>query len=297
MKPKALYPGDLVALIAPSSPFDSDRFLQGTRFLEELGYRLLVGEHVHKRRGYLAGSESERAEDFVHAFSNPEVSAVVCVRGGYGSSRLLPWISFPALRNHGKIFLGFSDATFLHMAFQSRLEWVTFHGPNLMNFAEHPEFAADLQRSLSGDEPFAWELQEGQILRQGVGQGRLIGGNLTCMVHLLGTPYFPDLEGAILMIEDCSEALYRLDRLLHHLKLAGKIEGLSGLVLGQFKDCGSREQIWEMVLDCIKSSRFPVVADLPFGHGPQNRIIPLGVPFLLNTYERNFYAVENPFES
>ena len=294
MKPRALQPGDLLALVAPSSPFDPDRFEQGSRILEDLGYRLLPGNHIHKRRGYLAGSESERAQDLMRAFAQPDVSAVVCIRGGYGSSRLLPWLSFPRLGGQPKIFLGFSDATFLHMAFQTRLKWVTFHRPNLMNLAEHPEFAADFQKALSGKQDFTWSFGEDNVLRHGTGRGRLMGGNLTCMAHLLGTPYFPDLEGAVLMIEDCSEALYRLDRLFNHLKLAGKIEGLAGLVLGQFKDCCTCGQIRDMILESVNTCSFPVVAGLPFGHGLQNRIIPLGVPFSLNTYEGKLQALENP---
>lgn len=295
MKLNALAPGSRVALVAPASPFDFDRFERACEMLRNEGYEPAPGKHIGKRDGYLAGSEAERAQDLLEAFSDPAISAVICIRGGYGSGRLIPFLPYSTLRKHPKIFLGHSDITFLHLAFQTRMQWVTFHGPNLNAFADNGETQAHALRALAGLDAFSWELRDSRILKRGTASGMVTGGNLTCLAHLIGTPWFPDLQGAILMIEDCGEALYRIDRIITHLKLSGALRGLAGLVLGQFTDCGEQCKIWEMVLRQVEEFHFPVIADLPFGHGLENEVIPFGVPFRLSTHERTFKAIEHPF--
>jgi len=291
-----LKPGDRISLVAPASPFDPETFAQARDILQHNGYELSIGEHVNCKKGYLAGTEAERADDLIRALVDPEISAVLCIRGGYGSARLLPWLPFSTLKDHPKIFLGYSDITFLHLAFQSRMEWITFHSPNAMDLARMSDPAATMFGMLSGEHEFAWTLTDEQVLRHGMRSGIVVGGNLTCLIHLLGTPYFPNLEGRILLIEDRGEALYRIDRHLTHLKLAGVLQQLGGLALGHFEDCGSAPEIHNMVLEQVDSFHFPVVVDLPFGHGLHNEVVPLGMPFTLNTYEHSFKADRHPFK-
>jgi muramoyltetrapeptide carboxypeptidase len=290
-----LQPGDCIALVAPSSPFELEKFYQARDLLENEGYRLAPGRSSCRKHGYLAGTEAERAEDLIGAVSNPEVAAIICIRGGYGSSRLLPWLPFPILQRTPKIFLGYSDATFLHAAFWTKTRWSTFHGPNLLDLVDFPGSVNHVVGALSGVHDFAWEVEENQILRQGLASGTLLGGNLTCFCHLLGTPYFPDLKGALLLLEDRGEALYRLDRLFTQLKLAGVLSQLGGLIFGHFRECGEPRKVKEMFLDQVRDYSFPVIADLPFGHGSQNQVIPLGCLFRLNTFERTLEVINGPF--
>ncbi len=288
--------GDTIALIAPSSPFDPKRFEEARLAVEAEGYRLAPGGNIFHGKGYLAGTEAERADDLIETVSDPAVSAIICIRGGYGSARMLPWLPFSMFRNKQKIFMGYSDATFLHLALCSQAEWITFHGPNFVS--DSPAHAGSIEtalRTLQGESDFSWNIEEAHVIKHGTSTGRLIGGNLTCMVHLLGTPFFPDPGGAILLIEDRGEALYRLDRHLTHLALAGVLPRLGGMVLGNFDGCGDIPAIWEMVSERVRPFRFPVVAGLPFGHGCENRVIPLGIPFYLNTRTGIFKADRNPF--
>lgn len=287
--------GDQIALIAPASPFDVEKFTQVCDILKQKGFRTVAGKSIFHRRGYLAGNEADRANDVIDAIRDPSIDAIICVRGGYGSGRLLPWLPFSALRDKPKIFLGYSDITFLHLAFLSRMHWITFHGPNLIDADSRPGKLDGILRAVKGEDDFAWPLRDDQIVRDGVATGKLFGGNLTCLSHLLGTPYLPDFEGALLLVEDCSEALYRLDRLLNHLKLAGVLSSISGLILGDFQDCAESEQILSMVMEHARPFHFPIVAGLPFGHDGLNEVIPFGIQFYLNTYERTLRAVQSPF--
>jgi muramoyltetrapeptide carboxypeptidase len=292
-----LRPGDCIAFVAPSSPFEIEKYYHASSILESRGYRVAPGKNILLKRGYLAGTDAERAEDLIHAILDPDVSAIMCIRGGFGSSRLLPWLPFSVLQKTLKIFLGYSDATCLHLAFWTKNRWVTFHGPNLIDMVDVPDSLDTVVSALSGNLEFSWSLEGQQILRQGMASGILLGGNLSCFCHLVGTPYFPDLRGALLLLEDRGEALYRLDRLLTQLKLAGVLSQISGLFLGHFRDCDEPKKIRDMVLDQVKDYSFPVVADLPFGHGSLNQVIPLGSEFLLNTYEQNLKIVNHPFAS
>jgi len=295
MKLSPLRPGDVIALVAPSSHFDTDRFRQARQHLDDSGFQVACGRHIFRRQRYLAGSEAERTEDLVWAFSDPSVKAVLAVRGGYGSSRLLSLLPFEQIAEHPKIFMGYSDITFLHLALRSHTPWATFHGPNLLDLNGTEDRWQRALRALTGEDSFEWPLGSARILRHGKALGPVVGGNLTCLAHLLGTPFFPSMDGALLLIEDCREALYRLDRLLTQLRLAGVLDRLGGLLLGQFTDCGDVEAILDMTEDLIAPYTFPVVANLPFGHGLENQVIPLGTPFALDTHRGTLRALEHPF--
>jgi len=288
-----LQTGDRIALVAPASPFASEKHEIACRLLESRGYVLAPGNHLFRKLGYLAGTEAERAEDLIHAITNPDVAAIICSRGGFGSSRLLPWLPFAIIQKSPKIFLGYSDITCLHLALWANARWITFHGPNLIDMADHPESVDHVVSALSGHHEFSWEIDGSQVLRHGIASGTLLGGNLSVLCHLLGTPYFPNLEGALLLLEDRGEALYRLDRLLTQLKLAGVLNRIGGLILGHFHECDDPLKVRSMVLEQVRPYAFPVVAGLPFGHGSPNQVIPLGASFVLNTFEGTFKMVSD----
>jgi len=288
--------GDRVALIAPSSPFVQESFEALQASLDSRGFQTAPGKYIARATGYLAGTDVERAEDLIRAITDPDVAAIFCIRGGYGSGRLLPWLPFANLAVHQKIFVGHSDITFLHSAFASQMGWTTFLGPNLVDVATLEDGLDGFLSAFSIEADFAWKIESSQVLKDGTASGRLLGGNLTCLAHLLGTPFLPKLDGALLLLEDRGEALYRLDRMLTHLKLAGVMDRLGGLLLGQFSDCAEMDRISEMVLDILRPFPFPVVAGLPFGHTDQNEVVPLGTCFSLNTYEGIFKAQHTPFQ-
>jgi muramoyltetrapeptide carboxypeptidase len=295
MKLNPLREGDRIALIAPSSPFEVDEFARVCSILESKGYEIVPGKNIFSKQKYLAGKEAERAHDLIAAITDPTIAAIICIRGGYGSGRLPPWLPFSGLQHNWKIFLGYSDITFLHLAFCSQMGWITFHGPNLMDADQLPGKLDRILEFLKGQRDFSWSLETGQILRPGTATGKLLGGNLTCLTHMLGTPYFPAPEGVILVVEDRGEAPYRIDRMFNQLKLAGVLSHLAGLVLGNFGDCGEFNDVAELVLDHARSFNFPIIAALPFGHAEVNEVIPLGMPFHINTHEQTLAALQSPF--
>ena len=292
---RSLGPGSAVALVAPAGPFEADKYEKGASLLRMAGYQVVPGKNVFKRRGYLAGTDLERLEDLSQALLDPAIDAVICIRGGYGSGRLLPRIPFRSLREKPKLFIGHSDITFLHLGFSSMAGWTTFHGPNIIGMSEVEQRAQSVLELLSGKASFHWTLSREQVLRPGRVEGPVIGGNLSCLTRLIGTPYMPDPAGALLLIEDCGEALYRLDRMMNHLRLASVLPVLGGILLGDFDRCGLESDICAMIMDHAGDCGFPVVCGLPFGHGARNDVIPLGAPFLLDTDERVLRVLETPF--
>ncbi len=290
-----LDPGSAVALVAPAGPFEQERYERGAFLLRSAGYAVVAGRNAFKHHGYLAGTDQDRLYDLSQALLDPAIEAVICIRGGYGSGRLLAGLPFQRLTGAPKIFLGHSDITFLHLGLASLAGWTTFHGPNLVGMSSFAHRAQSVLDCLSGRACFHWTLEPQQILRPGRVQGPVFGGNLSCLTRLLGTPYMPDPAGALLLIEDCSEALYRLDRMMNHLKLASVLPSLGAILLGNFDRCAREDEICQMIMEHVSDYDFPVVCGLPFGHGERNDVIPLGAPFLLDTNERVLAILETPF--
>lgn len=283
--------------MAPSSPFNQEGFERAFHTVKSSGYRPVAGLHAFRRNGYLAGSDLERVEDLVQALRDPSIAAVVCIRGGFGSSRLLDWLPFSTFTGCPKILLGYSDITFLHAAFSRRLDWVTFHGPNFMDASsDRTNRTESLFHVLEGTRPVRWNLEPHQILRHGRAEGKILGGNLTCFAHLIGTPYLPETSGTLLLLEDRGEALYRIDRTLVQLKQVGVLQRIAGLILGSFLDCGPSDAVWDLVLEHTHSCTFPIVCAMPFGHGSANEVLPLGLPFSLDTATGVLEGLESPFE-
>jgi len=293
--PRPLTPGSHIALVAPASPFDENKFTRACEGLREEGYFPVPGRHIFRKRKYVAGTPHQRAVDLVEALSDPGIAAVLCLRGGYGSGQTLPWLPLSAFRKSPKIFMGYSDVTFLHSAFHRHVGWPTFHGPNILEAADSRQGLRRVLECLRGDRPFSWSLEERHVLRHGKCSGTVVGGNLTCLAHLTGTPFFPHVTGDLLLLEDRGESLYRLDRLVTHLKLAGVFDRVGGILLGHFQDCGGADGVLEMILEQLRPFSFPVVAGLPFGHGDVNEVIPLGILFHLDTRRGVLEALQSPF--
>ena len=284
MKPGALGKGDRIGIIAPGGPVTRDELDAGMRFLESRGHSIVSGSHLYDSRGYLAGDDEDRLEDLHGMFRNPEVKAILCARGGYGTLRLLDKIDYPLIRRNPKIVAGYSDITALLLALHKMSGLVTFHGPLVKDLAANDNRnMASLLDLMGSPDPLEWDLQGALCLRPGRAVGPLLGGNLTLLCHLMGTPYMPSFKGAILVIEDRGESLYRIDRMLTHLHLSGLLQDLAGLVAGQFEDCGDASAISDLLEDATSRPGIPVVAGLPLGHGRTNLPLPLGLKASLDT--------------
>jgi muramoyltetrapeptide carboxypeptidase len=279
--------------VAPASAnFLQADIEQGRLLIEALGLRPKLGAHLSKRYGYLAGSDSERAADLNAAFADPEVKGIFAIRGGWGCARLLPHLDYDAARRHPKVLLGYSDVTALLLALHARAGLVTFHGP--VGLSAWTAFTLGHARSVlfeGGTPTFANILvDDGRLvpenwrtrtLTPGVARGRLLGGNLTVLSHLVGTPYLPDWDGALLFLEDINEDIYRMDRMFTHLALAGVLRRVAGVVFGTCSECepgsGYGALTLEQVLaDHVAALGVPAYSGAMIGHMDDQFTLPLG---------------------
>ncbi len=282
--PPALKPGDLVGLAAPAGPFPEDRFRAGLSRLEAMGFKTTFPDQIFEQNGFLAGSDQNRAETFNHLVADPNVQAIICARGGYGTMRILDLIDLSPLAQNPKIILGFSDITALLMAIHHQTGLVTFHGPVITSLAEADDNTVrHLQKILTGQPTFPVSLNTDKVIVEGRVEGPLLGGNLTLLVHMLATNKLPDLEDSILFLEDTTEAPYKLDRMLTTLKLSGVLERCRGVLLGDFHNCGEPEEVDAVLKDAFKKFPGPVAAGFPIGHKAANLTLPLGPHALLDT--------------
>jgi muramoyltetrapeptide carboxypeptidase len=295
IKPPKLIQGNRVALVAPAGPLlEKDDLTRAEALCRALGYDPVLGKSAYARHGYLAGTDQERLADLNSALADPSIDALWCIRGGYGSIRLLGEVNYAALAHQPKALIGFSDITLLLNAFTRLTGVVTFHGP--VARSSMPAFSRwHFERVLSRAEvpgrlarmPAAPDVlipQEDRIvtLRGGVAEGRLAGGNLTLLQCLIGTPYFPDLDGAILFLEDVGEDLYRVDRMLAHLRLVGALRRLSGVLIGRFTCLERSGRDGALGFDEVLASYFgplgiPVAYGFPIGHIDAQWTLPLGI--------------------
>jgi muramoyltetrapeptide carboxypeptidase len=295
LKPERLCFGDTVGVVAPASPPPDPKAVdRAAEALERYGFKPKLGKHVRERHGFLAGGDRDRAADIMEMFTDPEVKAIMCLRGGYGSARLLPRLDFDIIRLNAKIFSGFSDVTSLHCAFEKIAGMISIHAPMLnggLQAHDVPEFTrASFLRTVMEAQPpgsiTAGAKKENiAIIRGGIAEGTLIGGNLSVLCATLGTPFEPSFKWKILFLEDIGEKPYRLDRMLTHLLNAGILQQLNGVVVGVNRDCTDpadldRNEFRQTAADVIKERLsdlgVPVVSGLPFGHVDLNATIPVG---------------------
>ena len=277
--PPPVAPGDAVAVAAPASPVARNDWQAGVDLLRHWGFKVVCGPEVFQTRAWGRESDQRVARRFLEVWQEPEVKAIVGARGGYGSLKVLPFLDLPALAARPKRLVGFSDLTNLLWHLHRDLGLVTFHGPTVAHLPLlTPEARESFLSWLTAPGPQTVTFPGLTPLLPGTAAGTLAGGNLTTLCHLLGTPFAPGFRDHILFLEDHNEAVYRLDRLLHHLLLAGALEGVKGVVLGAFTGSGSsRDNLWEILATALAPLHVPVLAGLPVGHQPDNHTLPLGV--------------------
>jgi muramoyltetrapeptide carboxypeptidase len=239
--------------------------------------------HAYDREGHLAGADAIRAADLSACLADPGLKAIICARGGFGCLRLLPLIEDVDLEGPAKWLIGFSDITALHHYLHERVGWASLHGPMVTTLASADNVSRDhLWSILSGVADGSLRYPLGEALLPGVARGTVTGGNLATLCHLLGTPYQPDFGGRLLFLEDVGEAPYRIDRMLTQMTLAGCLQGVAGVALGQFTDCGDWEVIRRIFRERLGPYGIPLVAGLAAGHGSPNLALPLGLTATLD---------------
>lgn len=285
-RPPALVPGATIGLVAPASPVRAEFVERGVAELERLGFRVRAGEHLYARARYTAGSPAERTSDLLALWDDPDVAAIFCARGGYGSMELLRSLPPDRLGARPKILLGSSDATALLALAGARAGLVVFHGPMVaQQIARGVYDSAQLTRLLGSPEPAGLlEAPGARFLHSGTAEGPLQGGCLSMLVALVGTPFLPSFEGALLFLEDTQVKPYQLDRMLLHLELAGLLRGVRGLVFGQMPGCRQHPdqgyELEEMLRDWTSRLAVPVLFGFPSGHTESETpglTLPLGV--------------------
>ena len=291
--PPRLKTGDTVGLITPSSYVsDPDELAFAKRFCEFFELKWKLGKNVGQRSGYLAGTPQQRVDDLHSMFADREVRGVFCIRGGYGSAQMLDRIDYDLIRSNPKVFLGYSDITALHSAIGQRTGLVTFHGPvslsHLTEWSEQHLRAAVFRAEPIGtvaNPPETNPLRASHTMRTvrgGRATGALAGGNLTLLSTTLGTPYAIETAGRILLLEEVGEDIYRIDRMLTQLRLAGKLQAAAGIVVGECKDCpppghDSAYSLGEVIDSLLEDLGIPVLYGLSFGHTVDQVTLPLGV--------------------
>jgi muramoyltetrapeptide carboxypeptidase len=301
LKPRRLNPGDTIGIIVPASappkPAAIDRSVE---VLESLSFKVKLAPNVRKRWGFLAGSDRDRASDLMKMFSDRRVSAIICVRGGYGTARLLPLLDYQVIRANPKIFVGYSDITSLHCAFLARSGLISFHGPmlnsdfikdNLPGFTLQSFLRTVMVAAAPGSICQGYKKKTVKVLRRGKAAGPLIGGNISVLCASLGTPYQASIRNSILFFEDLDEVPYRFDRMLTQLLNAGLLQQVAGVAIGTNKNCKDpkaknateyRQTVEDVFKERLLPLKVPVVCGLPFGHIRYNATLPVGANVTLD---------------
>ena len=314
IKPRRLAAGDTIALVSPASAtFESLDLQIATESLEALGFKVKTGAHMRERHGYLAGDDKARADDINKAFADSSVAAVHAIRGGWGSARLLPYLDYDTIRRNPKVIIGYSDITALLLAIHAKTGLVTFHGP--IGLGRWDPYSLEYyKRVLLNGERVVYTNKQGlspdrnaltqvefrtQTITPGTAHGRLLGGNLTVLTTILGSPYLPDWDGAILFCEDLREDLYRVDRMLTQLKLAGVLGKIKGFVFGSCLQCGPGEGYGALTLeeifnDHVKPLGIPAWQGAMIGHSQPQWTLPEGIQVEIDASAGTIALLEAP---
>lgn len=291
--PKALEPGNRIALTCPASPPAEGTIERAKAHLETMGFHVVVGASCLYSGGYLAGTPQLRAEELQHFFEDPTIDGIIAAKGGYGSVQIIDALDYEAIKKHPKVFLGYSDITTLHLALNRYADLETYHGPMPTTEWIRPDFDERSRQSLlqtifAPPKPIDIAVATCRVPRSGSARGVLTGGNLALLAAAVGTPYAPETNGRILLIEDVDESPYRIDRMLWQLRLAGLFDGIAGLILGPFTRCedGGEITVDDVLDDLIRTLDCPVVMDFPAGHELPALTLPMGRTLNLEAKER-----------
>jgi muramoyltetrapeptide carboxypeptidase len=311
--PKPINKGDLVGIISPSAATaDEMQFLFAKEAMEALGFKVVMGEHAGNRRGHLAGTDAERAEDLNQMFANQQVKAVICLRGGSGAARILPLIDYECIKKNPKPLLGYSDITALHNAIYSQTGLITFHGPNgsgswnsfnVRQFNKmffNRELVVFENEMVKGDD-LVIKQNRIQTIFPGTAEGIIVGGNLTVLTAIAGSPYLPDFTDKILFLEDIEEDPYKIDRMMSTLKLMGALAGIKGFIFGQCTDCEPSGGYGSLTLsqileDYILPLNIPAYRGAMIGHVPKQFIVPIGAQVQMDAGKGIFKMKKSVFE-
>lgn len=300
-KCRKIVPGSVLGIICPSGhPSTQEEVNKFLKLLEEYGYKYKLGKSVFAVEGYLAGSDILRAEDVMNMFKDDEVDAILCYKGGYGAQRMLPYLDFNEIKKYPKLLVGFSDVTVLLNTLYQFAEMPSLHGEMGVCMQSYEEFTFNhFFNTLVGGfkEPLSNPTLPLNVISDGISEGTLVGGNLSLIYALMGTPYEVDLKNKILFIEEVNEAPYAVDRMLSSLLLSGKLKQVKGIICGYFTGCSSsaNQTVEELLVHYFKPLNIPVVTNFQSGHSKPFINVPIGLNVRLNTYEKTVTVLESLF--
>ncbi len=289
--PEYLQKCDRIRIVAPAGKVSKEKVLPGIELLQDVGYEVILGKHVFDRHFQYAGNDQQRAADFQEAINDPQTKAIICARGGYGSVRIIEKLDFSPLLKSPKWLVGFSDITVFHSVL-NKLELASIHGAMPAFFLENKKitksFHSLMEVLTSGNSEVKFESHA--LNFKGSCSGELVGGNLSLLYSLQGTPWQLDTKGKILLIEDLSEYLYHLDRMMQNFRLSGQMNELAGLVVGGFTEMQDNESpygksAYEIIREAVDGCHFPVCFDFPSGHIPKNLSLVLGANYKMEVGE------------
>lgn len=285
-----------IAVLAASGPSERSRIEEAAHSIEARGHSLTIAPNIDWRhRGYLAGSDEERIETLNHFLRSPEFDAFFFARGGYGAMRILDRIDYAAVAADPRPIVGFSDVTAIHQAIAAHAGVAAFHGP-MLNLDFHdglsPEREEWFWSMLHGEWPLIRRFEPRDIIEEGEAEGPLFGGCLALTDSLIGTPYDFWIEDGIWFWEDVDEPVYRLDRMLTHLRLSGRMQRIRGVIIGALKNCGSEDDLLALFHEFFGSRGIPVIHNFPFGHHGDNLLMPIGRMVRLSTADCTFTVTE-----
>lgn len=304
IKPKKLKIGDTIGVVSPASPVSKEKVERASNKITEMGFNVVLSKNCYSKYGYLSGKDEVRAEELNNMFSNDNIDGIMCSRGGYGTLRILDLLDYELIKNNPKVFIGYSDITALHIAFNKFSKLVTFHGPmavsdiggnfsnfskkSLLNLVSNKEFNPSIRNAT----------EEIVTINGGIVEGQIIGGNLSLLVSTLGTPYEVDTKGKILFIEEIGEYTYKIDRMFTQLILSKKFEDAEGIILGNFNSCKPEHEgdftLKEIVDQLVKPLNKPTIFNLQAGHCEPVVTLPFGVDVRLDATKCEIVILEQP---
>ncbi len=277
-----LKPNDVIGVAAPSARFDVQAFEKGVASLKSLGFDVHIPDGINGSYRYLAGTDRQRADVLNSLFADQKVKGIIAARGGFGAMRLLPLLDWNIIAKHPKLFMGFSDSTALICSLVSRAGICALHAPNLVSLGQADKKTLDsFAKTVTGSFT-RMELPADLVLSGGRAAGRLSGGNLATLVHMIGTEYQPDFTGSILFIEDVGEPAYKIDRMLTQMKMAGVLDGVKGVMTGSFENCDNEQYIPQIIQEVFVNASIPICMGMEVGHGAVNLSLPMGTQVVLD---------------
>lgn len=301
-KVRKIVPGSVLGIICPSGhPATLDEVGKFCNLLKEHGYNYKLGKSVSAIEGYLAGSDTLRANDLIEMFKDDTVDAILCYKGGYGAQRMLPYINFEELKKYPKLLVGFSDVTVLLNTLYQFSDMPTVHGEMGVCMQSYEEFTFNHFFKMLTDgfnQPLSNPTLPLNVVNEGICEGKVVGGNLSLIYALMGTPYEIDFKDKILFIEEVNEAPYAVDRMLSSLILSGKLKELKGIICGYFTGCESKsnQTVDELLVHYLKPLNIPFVTNFQSGHNKPFINIPVGLKVELDTYKKHVTVLESLYQ-